>query len=73
MEEEHTTIVLDNGSSRIKAGFSGDDAPRSVFYTVVSQTYGHPNGHVLLADVLLACAPTIILQNSQTINIVTMI
>ena len=71
MGEENTAIVVDNGSSRIKAGFSGDDAPRSVFYTVVSQAFGHR--HVLLTDVLLACAPTIILQNSQTINIVTMI
>ena len=70
MVEEQKGIVVDNGSSLIKAGFSGDDAPRSVFPTVVSQPYENSNGHVLLTD---ACAPTIILQNSQTISIVTMI
>jgi actin beta/gamma 1 len=29
MEEEVTAIVIDNGSGTIKAGFAGDDAPRS--------------------------------------------
>ena len=35
--EESRTIVLDNGSNKIKAGFAGDDAPRSVFPTVVGR------------------------------------
>ena len=30
-------IVIDNGSGVIKAGFAGDDAPRSVFSTVVGR------------------------------------
>ena len=29
--EEIVTLVIDNGSSMIRAGFSGDDAPRAVF------------------------------------------
>ena len=30
-------IVIDNGSGMCKAGFAGDDAPRSVFSTVVGR------------------------------------
>eukprot|EP01083_Nonionella_stella_P305652 1067110_1 len=40
-EDEETctqALVIDNGSGLIKAGFSGDDAPRAVFPTIV----GHP-------------------------------
>ena len=33
-EDEGSAIVVDNGSGMIKAGFSGDDAPRSVFPTL---------------------------------------
>jgi actin len=36
--EGERAIVIDNGSGDIKAGFSGDDAPRAIFSTVV----GHP-------------------------------
>ncbi|ELP86615.1 actin, putative [Entamoeba invadens IP1] len=35
MEDENNVIVIDNGSSTIRAGFAGDDCPRSVFPTVV--------------------------------------
>jgi actin-related protein len=28
--EEKQALVIDNGSGMIKAGFSGDDAPRAV-------------------------------------------
>ena len=35
-EEEVQTLVIDNGSCMCKAGFSGDEAPRSVFPTVVA-------------------------------------
>ena len=38
-------IVLDNGSSMCKAGFSGEDAPRAVFPSIV----GHPR-HQGVAD-----------------------
>ena len=30
-------IVIDNGQSTTKAGFAGDDAPRSVFSTIVGR------------------------------------
>ena len=35
--EEVNAIVVDNGSGVIKAGFSGDDAPRGIFATVVGR------------------------------------
>ena len=34
-EEESKTIVIDNGSGFIKAGFSGEEEPRSVFLNVI--------------------------------------
>lgn len=37
MEEEVTAVVIDNGSGQCKAGFAGDDAPRSVFSTIVGR------------------------------------
>ncbi len=37
MSEEVDSLVVDNGSGKIKAGFAGDDAPRAVFPTVVGR------------------------------------
>lgn len=37
-DEENSVLIIDNGSCMTKVGFSGDDAPRAVFPTVV----GHP-------------------------------
>ena len=37
MEEEPKAVIIDNGSGTVKAGFAGDDAPRSVFSTVVGR------------------------------------
>jgi actin len=37
MEEEVTAVVIDNGSGQCKAGFAGDDAPRSVFSNIVGR------------------------------------
>lgn len=37
MDEEVTAVVIDNGSGICKAGFAGDDAPRTVFPTVVGR------------------------------------
>ena len=37
MDEEVTAVIIDNGSGLVKAGFAGDDAPRSVFATVVGR------------------------------------
>jgi len=36
-EGEVTSLVVDNGSGMCKAGFAGDDAPRSVFPSVVGR------------------------------------
>eukprot|EP01084_Bolivina_argentea_P272145 463266_1 len=36
-EEDSQALVVDNGSAIVKAGFSGDDAPREVFPNVVGR------------------------------------
>jgi len=36
-DQEHPPIVCDNGSGMVKCGFSGDDAPRSVFPSIVGR------------------------------------
>jgi actin-related protein len=36
-EEDQTALVVDNGSGMVKAGFSGDDAPRAVFPSIVGR------------------------------------
>jgi actin beta/gamma 1 len=36
-EDEVCSVVIDNGSGMVKAGFSGDDAPRTVFPSVVGR------------------------------------
>lgn len=35
--DEATPIVIDNGSGMVKAGFSGDEAPRAVFPGIVGR------------------------------------
>jgi len=35
--DQQTSVVLDNGSGMMKAGFSGDDAPRAVFPSIVGR------------------------------------
>lgn len=43
MEDDINTIVIDNGTGMIKAGFSGEEAPRSIFPSVVArQRYNRP-------------------------------
>jgi len=37
MNEEPQSLVVDNGSGMVKAGFSGDEAPRSVFPSIVGR------------------------------------
>lgn len=37
MEQEATSVIIDNGSGVVKAGFSGDDAPRVVFPSIVGR------------------------------------
>jgi len=36
-EEETSSLVVDNGSGMVKAGFAGDDAPRAVFPSIVGK------------------------------------
>jgi len=36
-EDEVNALVVDNGSGMVKAGFSGDDAPRAVFPSIVGR------------------------------------
>ena len=42
----YSAIVIDAGSGTCKAGFSGDNSPRSVFATVV----GRPKGAGITLD-----------------------
>jgi actin len=37
MGEDKQAIVIDNGSGMVKSGFSGDDAPRAVFPSIVGR------------------------------------
>ena len=37
MTDEEVAVVIDNGSGMCKAGFSGEDAPRAVFPSIVGQ------------------------------------
>jgi len=39
--DETAAVVLDNGSGMMKAGFAGDDAPRSVFPSIVGKPRHH--------------------------------
>eukprot|EP01083_Nonionella_stella_P069426 185083_1 len=36
-EDSGQTVVIDNGSGMIKAGLSGDDAPRAIFPSIVGR------------------------------------
>jgi len=46
MVEESQVIVIDNGAYMCKAGFAGDDVPRSVFPPII----GRPKLHALLCS-----------------------
>ena len=37
MGDEVETLVIDNGSNMCKAGFAGDEAPRSVFPSIIGR------------------------------------
>ena len=37
MAEDQTTCVIDNGSGVVKAGFSGEDAPRAIFPSIIGR------------------------------------
>lgn len=46
VEVDAPAVVIDNGSDMIKAGFSGEDAPRAVFPNIV----GRPKLYGILKD-----------------------
>ena len=55
--EEHPAFVLDNGSGIVKAGFGGDEQPRSVFAAVIGVPRNAPSGaSVVVGDDALAAA-----------------
>ena len=37
MAEEQQVCVIDNGSGVVKAGFSGEDAPRAIFPSIIGR------------------------------------
>ena len=47
MADDQTTCVIDNGSGVVKAGFSGEDAPRAIFPSIV----GRPKTHSVIVGV----------------------
>ena len=68
MADEVQTLVIDNGSGMCKAGFSGDEAPRSVFPSVVGrpkykqQLVGGNAKDVFVGDEACAKAGVLILK-----------
>ena len=38
MSDNLSNIVIDNGSSTIKCGFSGEEAPKSIFSNIISRS-----------------------------------
>lgn len=46
--DEILSLVVDNGSGMCKAGFGGDDAPTTVFPSIV----GRPKHQVLYANIV---------------------
>jgi actin-related protein len=37
MSQENAAVVIDNGSGSCKAGIAGDDAPRTIFSSIVGR------------------------------------
>ena len=68
MSDEVSTLVIDNGSGMCKAGFSGDEAPRSVFPSIVGrpkyrqQIVGGANKEAFVGDEACAKAGVLILK-----------
>jgi len=48
MSESEKTIIIDNGSGMVKAGFAGEEAPRAVFPSIV----GRPKGSSAMQGVM---------------------
>ena len=69
MEEDPKAVVIDNGSGSIKAGFAGDDAPRSVFSTIIGRPrvpgimVGMDQKHVFMGEEAKAKNDVLFLKN----------
>jgi len=37
MADDAQTVIIDNGSGMVKAGFAGEEAPRAVFPSIVGR------------------------------------
>jgi actin len=68
MKDEDSTLVIDNGSGMCKAGFSGDEAPYTVFPSVIwrpkyrQQIVGGSNKEAFVGDEACAKAGILILK-----------
>ena len=51
---ETPAVVIDNGSGMCKAGFAGDDAPRTVFPAVIGRPQYNVSSQITL-DRIMEC------------------
>lgn len=54
--DENTPIVADGGSSSLKAGFAGEEAPRLIFSSVIGRNLARPSDPPLVGDIAIEAA-----------------